>query len=93
MRTVSLVRPMVIFVVCILQPFMSPRYAGGPRGPGGIRMPDQFNVSTENSNVKPRDRRTLPTILISPPACFKLHNDLSNYAPEKYSYTLLCCQL
>ena len=32
-------------VLFILQPFMSPRYPGGPRGPG-IRMPpDQFNVS------------------------------------------------
>ena len=32
----------VIFVY--FQHFMSPRYPGGPRGPG-VRMPDQFNVS------------------------------------------------
>lgn len=39
-----------------LQPFMSPRY-GGPRGPGGIRMPpDQFNVSS----------MPLPTALLKP---------------------------
>lgn len=41
--------------VLLLQPFMSPRYPGGPRGPGPVRMPPNqvdFNVSFKSCLFK-----------------------------------------
>lgn len=32
----------IIYILCVLQPFMSPRYPGGPRVP--VRMPNDFNA-------------------------------------------------
>ncbi len=40
--------------LCVFQPFMSPRYPGGPRGPVPVRMPNQvdFNVSISQLSVE-----------------------------------------